>query len=86
MDNNLKRDNFIMLPKNDLAFKLLFGDERSKDLLIDLLAAIFHQDPKNLADLEYCNTDLHRDTPGDKQGILDVRQGNRLRKKRKDMV
>lgn len=31
MDNNLKCDNFIMLPKNDLAFKFLFGDERSKD-------------------------------------------------------
>lgn len=36
-----RENDFIMLPKNDLAFKLLFGDERNKDLLIDLLSAIF---------------------------------------------
>ena len=26
-------DGFIMSPKNDFAFKLLFGDEKNKDLL-----------------------------------------------------
>lgn len=68
-----RENDFIMLPKNDLAFKLLFGDERNKDLLIDLLAAIFHQAPSSLSELEYCNTDLLKDAPDDKQGILDVR-------------
>ena len=73
MKTTQKHDDFIMLPKNDFAFKLLFGDERNKDLLIDLLAAILHKDPQSLADLEYINPDLHREAPDDKQGILDVR-------------
>jgi len=46
MKTNQQHDDFIMLPKNDFAFKLLFGDERSKDLRIDLLAAIFIKSPK----------------------------------------
>lgn len=27
-------DEFLMSPKNDFAFKKLFGDERNKDILI----------------------------------------------------
>ncbi|MDR1149742.1 MAG: Rpn family recombination-promoting nuclease/putative transposase, partial [Spirochaetaceae bacterium] len=29
-----------MLPKVDIAFKLLFGDERSKNILADFLKAV----------------------------------------------
>lgn len=39
-----ENDQFIMLPKNDFAFKMLFGNEGNQDLLIDLLAAIFGKD------------------------------------------
>ena len=73
MKTNQQHDDFIMLPKNDFAFKLLFGDERSKDLRIDLLATILHKDSKSLTDLEYINTDWHSESPNDKRGILDVR-------------
>ena len=30
----------ILLPKIDVIFKLLFGDKRNKDILIDFLKAI----------------------------------------------
>ena len=73
MKTNQRHDDFIMLPKNDFAFKMLFGSEGNKDLLIDLLAAIFDKDVSQLTELEYTNTDLLKETPDDKQGILDVR-------------
>lgn len=71
--NNTKNDDFIMLPKNDFAFKMLFGSENNKDLLIDLLAAIFGQDAMQLTELEFINPDLLKDSLEDKQGILDIR-------------
>ena len=52
MKTNQQHDDFIMLPKNDFAFKLLFGSENNKDLLIDLLAAIFGKDAAQLTELE----------------------------------
>ncbi|MDR0642292.1 MAG: Rpn family recombination-promoting nuclease/putative transposase, partial [Treponema sp.] len=39
----------IMLPKVDIAFKLLFGDQRSKNILADFLKAVL----PNLADEEF---------------------------------
>ena len=33
-------DNFIMSPKNDFVFKMLFGDEKNKDILIAFLQAV----------------------------------------------
>ncbi|MDR2663324.1 MAG: Rpn family recombination-promoting nuclease/putative transposase, partial [Treponema sp.] len=39
----------LMLPKVDVAFKLLFGDERSKDILADFLKAAL----PDLADEEF---------------------------------
>lgn len=71
-NQNIENEKFIMLPKNDFAFKMLFGNEGNKDLLIDLLAAIFNTDTSQLTELEYINTDLLKDTPEDKQSILDV--------------
>lgn len=73
LEQNTENDKFIMLPKNDLAFKMLFGNEHNKDLLIDLLSAILDKDASQLTELEYINTDLLKDAPEDKQGILDVR-------------
>ena len=33
-------DGFLMSPKIDFVFKLIFGDDKNKDLLIALLSAI----------------------------------------------
>ena len=68
-----ENEQFIMLPKNDFAFKMLFGNEGNQDLLIDLLAAIFGKDVSQLTDIEYINPDLLKASAEDKQGILDIR-------------
>ena len=37
---SIVEDNFIMLPKVDFAFKLIFGDQKNIDVLQALLSAI----------------------------------------------
>ena len=63
----------ILLPKVDVIFKLLFGDERNSEILIDFLKSVL-----NLADDEYESitledTHLKRETVDDKLGIVDVK-------------
>jgi predicted transposase/invertase (TIGR01784 family) len=63
----------ILPPKVDIVFKMLFGDERNKDILIDFLKSIL-----TLSDDEYENitiTDPHlkRERKKDKLGIVDVK-------------
>ena len=64
----------LMLPKVDIAFKLLFGDRRSKHILADFLKAVL----PNLADEEFeeltiVDPHLKREFGGDKLEILDVK-------------
>jgi predicted transposase/invertase (TIGR01784 family) len=64
----------IMLPKIDFAFKLLFGDQRSKNILADFLKAVL----PDLADEEFeeltvVDPQLKREFSGDKLEILDVK-------------
>jgi predicted transposase/invertase (TIGR01784 family) len=64
----------IMLPKIDFAFKLLFGDRRSKNILADFLKAVL----PGLADEEFdeltiADPQLKREFGGDKLEILDVK-------------
>lgn len=66
-------DGFIMSPKNDFVFKLLFGDEKNKDLLIELLNAILKIPHDELEEIELINTELLREFAEDRKGILDVR-------------
>jgi len=66
-------DNFIMSPKVDFTFKLLFGDPKNKDLLIALLSAVLGLPEEQFADIEIINTELLREFKEDKKGILDVR-------------
>lgn len=66
-------DNFIMSPKIDFAFKLLFGDEKHKDLLIAFLAAILKMAKEELEGVEIINSELYREFKDDRKGILDVR-------------
>ncbi|MDR2079936.1 MAG: Rpn family recombination-promoting nuclease/putative transposase [Treponema sp.] len=64
----------LMLPKIDFAFKLLFGDRRSKNILADFLKAVL----PGLADEEFeeltiVDPQLKREFSGDKLEILDVK-------------
>jgi predicted transposase/invertase (TIGR01784 family) len=64
----------IMLPKVDFAFKLLFGDERSKNILADFLKAVLPE----MAEEEFekiTNFDPHlkREFSGDKLEVVDVK-------------
>jgi predicted transposase/invertase (TIGR01784 family) len=64
----------LMLPKVDVAFKLLFGDERSKNILADFLKAVLPE----LADEEFeeltiVDPHLKREFAEDKLEILDVK-------------
>jgi predicted transposase/invertase (TIGR01784 family) len=64
----------LMLPKIDFAFKLLFGDQRSKNILADFLKAVL----PGLADEEFeeltiTDPQLKREFSGDKLEILDVK-------------
>lgn len=66
-------DGFIMSAKNDFVFKLLFGDEKNKDLLIAFLNAVLGKPHDELEDIELINTELLREFAEDRKGILDVR-------------
>ncbi|WP_026888175.1 Rpn family recombination-promoting nuclease/putative transposase [Clostridium beijerinckii] len=63
----------MISPKNDFVFKLLFGDEKNKDLLIELLNSILKMPHDELEDIELINTELLREFAEDRKGILDVR-------------
>jgi predicted transposase/invertase (TIGR01784 family) len=60
----------ILPPKTDIVFKMLFGDERNIDLLIDLLEAILKVKIDSVTLLDTTLKPEHRD---DKKGILDVK-------------
>lgn len=66
-------DNFIMSPKVDFAFKLLFGDPKNIDLLKSLLNAILNVPSEELETIKIINNELLREFKEDKKGILDVR-------------
>jgi predicted transposase/invertase (TIGR01784 family) len=65
-------DYEILSPVNDWIFKLLFGDERHKDMLINLLK-IFVELPEEEYELTFLDTHLKPETEDDKLGILDVK-------------
>ncbi len=69
----IEDDNFIMSPKIDFAFKLLFGDSKNIDLLRALLCAILDVPKDELNELTIINSELPRKFKEDKKGILDVR-------------
>jgi len=73
-------DGFLMSPKNDFVFKLIFGDEKNKDLLIALLSAILRIPKEDFEGLDIINSELLREFAEDKKGILDVRVKTRLGK------
>jgi predicted transposase/invertase (TIGR01784 family) len=63
-----------MLPKIDFAFKLLFGDERSKNILADFLKAVVPElADEEIEDLTILDPHLKREFRGDKLEVLDVK-------------
>ncbi|UUX93162.1 Rpn family recombination-promoting nuclease/putative transposase [Methanoplanus endosymbiosus] len=62
--------SFIMSPKNDFAFRLLFGDEKNKEITISFLRAMLKIPVK---DITIKDPFLLKQVAGDKTGILDIR-------------
>jgi predicted transposase/invertase (TIGR01784 family) len=65
-------DYEILPPTDDWIFKLLFGDERNKSILIDLLKA-FIDLPDEEYELTFLDTYLKPESEDDKLGIVDVK-------------
>jgi predicted transposase/invertase (TIGR01784 family) len=66
------KNNKIFSPAVDWVFKLLFGDERNKSMLIDLLGS-FLELPKEEYELEFLDTHLKKEAVYEKWGIIDVK-------------
>lgn len=62
----------ILPVKSDFVFKLVFGDERNKDILAAFLNAVTKIPLEDLKNLELVNNELNREYAEDKRGILDV--------------
>jgi predicted transposase/invertase (TIGR01784 family) len=62
----------ILPPTDDWIFKLLFGDERNKSMLIDLLKS-FIELPEEEYELTFLDTHLKPEAEDDKLGIVDVK-------------
>lgn len=70
---NINSDEFIMSPKIDFVFKLIFGDEKNKEILIAFLSDVLRLPKEEFKSLELLNTELLKEFKEDKKGILDVR-------------
>ena len=62
-----------MSPKNDFVFKLIFGDEKNKDILTAFVSATLRLTQEEFLGIELLNTELLREFKEDKKGILAVR-------------
>ncbi len=60
-------------PKNDLAFKKIFGQEKHKNLPIGFLNAVFNlKGPDTIVDLEFINTIQPPEIESRKESVVDV--------------
>ncbi len=66
-------DVVILKPKNDIIFKLFFGDERNNELLKDFLKSILDLPDDDYDKITIVDPHLLREYPNDKMGILDVK-------------
>ena len=65
-------DYDILPPTNDFVFKLLFGDDRHKSMLIDMLKSFVNL-PDEEYELVFLDTYLKPQHEEDKMGILDIK-------------
>jgi len=63
----------ILPPKMDIIFKLLFGDSRNADILIDFLKSVLNLPEDEYASIAIADPQLKREAVDDKLGIVDVR-------------
>ena len=66
-------NGFIMSPKVDYAFKLVFGSEKHKNVLKGFLSAVLKKPKEYFEDIKLLNTELLKEFAEDKKGILDIR-------------
>jgi len=64
-------DEPLLSPTIDLVFKLLFGDEERKPVLISLLSAIL-QPESPIVDVVLCDKDIPSHALTDKASVLDI--------------
>ena len=62
----------ILPPTNDWIFKLLFGDERNKSMLVNLLQS-FLELPQEEFELTFLDSHLKKEFEEDKLGIVDIK-------------
>ena len=60
----------ILPPKNDVVFKLLFGDQRNGDLLIDFLKAVISLPEDDYSEIAVVDPHLIRKHPDKKLASL----------------
>jgi len=63
----------ILLPKVDVIFKLLFGDKRNIEILIDFLKSVLDLTDDEYESITLEDTHIKRETVDDKLGIVDVK-------------
>ena len=68
-----KEKHKILSPMMDVIFKLLMGNENSKELLTDFLLAVLNLSPDEYDNITILNPFLPEEYKGDKLGILDVK-------------
>jgi len=73
-------DNDFLSPKSDIIFKLLFGDERSNEILTDFLKSVLRLPAEDYEEVFIVDPHLKPERDGDKLGILDVRVRTKTKK------
>jgi len=66
-----EREKYIN-PFTDYGFKKLFGEEPNKDLLIDFLNVLLHQEQGRIVDLTYLKTEYVGYTLSDRKAVFDL--------------
>lgn len=72
-DKKQVAQNRILLPKIDVIFKLLFGDKRNSEILIDFLKSVLDIPEDEYTSITLEDTHLKRENVEDKLGIVDVK-------------
>jgi predicted transposase/invertase (TIGR01784 family) len=70
----------FLSPKSDIIFKLLFGDERSIELLTDFLKSVLKLPADDYEEVTIVDPHLRPEYKGDKLGILDVKVKTKTKK------
>ncbi|MDR0881116.1 MAG: Rpn family recombination-promoting nuclease/putative transposase, partial [Candidatus Adiutrix sp.] len=70
----------LLLPKSDMIFKLIFGDQKNAEILEGFLKATLDLPPDDYGQLTITDSHLNRETKAGKMSILDVKLQTRLGK------